>query len=572
MNSAATLAYGEQLLRQMQSNPSSGAAFHSLAIVAIEHGNNSEAINLLAHAIHLDGPIPQYCATLAEAFAKAGDFSRAATCLAQALEGDPKSETLRLAYANILHLSGNHLAAAVQYELIARVHPDHAEAWFNLGVVRTILGDIDAALDAYRNAVHARPHYPEAWNNLALLEYSRRDYNACEASYRRALLVNPDYQDALYNFAFLLQEQERLQEAVSVYERLIARNPEIAEAQNNLGNTYLKLNRIADAQRCYQETLALNASHKEAPWNLGFASLLAGDYAQGWVGYEQRLAQHEIERREWSVPRWNGRLVPGQRILVHHEQGLGDTIQFARYLPLLSRSGMLVEVLCQKPLVSLFEGTPGVVLCSSDPDAFTPGDWQVPFPSLGYHFRTRLDNIPNQVPYLMGRPDRLENWQQLFAQLPPAKLRVGLAWQGNPLHRNDHNRSLPVSFLNELLDIEDCQFLSLQKGAAPASIPSGIKDLGPLLVDFADTAAAVQCLDLVISVDTSVTHLAGAFGRPTWTLLPYSPDWRWLLHRSDSPWYPSMRLFRQPVPGDWASVMREVKREIVSLREAGSRS
>ena len=493
-----------------------------------------------------------------------GDFRRAAACLSQALEGDSGSETLRMAYANILHLAGEQEAAANEYRRIARQRPECAEAWFNLGVIHTLESRLEEAAEAYRNAVHARPVYPEAWNNLALLEYARKDFAACEASYRRALLVAPDYQDALYNFAFLLQEQERLQESLALYERLLGQNPGLEEAQNNLGNVYLKLNRVSDAQRAYRETLALNASHKEAPWNLGFACLLAGDYAQGWLGYEHRLAQREVSGRSWSAPRWDGQFAAGARILVHHEQGLGDTIQFARYLPLLAEGGMQVEVLCQRPLATLLAGTPGVHLCSTNPDQLARPDFQVPFPSLGYHFRTRLDSIPNQVPYLRNQPERLENWRRLFAELPAGRFRVGLVWQGNPGHKNDHNRSLPEKYFEELLDVPNCQFLSLQKGTGSAA-PDGVNDLAPLLDDFADTAAAVECLDLVISVDTSVAHLAGALGRPVWTLLPFAPDWRWLLHRSDSPWYPSMRLFRQPVPGDWRAVLRDVKRELVGL-------
>ena len=190
-------------------------------------------------------------------------------------------------------------------------------------------------------------------------------------------------------------------------------------------------------------------------------------------------------------------------------------------------------------------------------------DWQLPFPSLPHLFRTRLETIPSSSAYLEADPQSFANWCQVFAELPAAKRRVGLVWQGNPKHRNDHNRSLPLHLLEDLLSTPGHQFLSLQKGIPRTSLPEPIVDLSPLLVDFSQTAAAIECLDLVISVDTAVTHLAGALGKPVWTLLPYAPDWRWLLYREDSPWYSSMRLFRQPIPGDWPSVLREVKRSLL---------
>ena len=222
-----------------------------------------------------------------------------------------------------------------------------------------------------------------------------------------------------------------------------------------------------------------------------------------------------------------------------------------------------MNVYCQPPLVSLISKMPGVVHCSSKIEEWPEGDWQVPFPSLAYHFRTQLDTIPAKSPYLAADPERVAEWRTLFAELPPAGRRIGLAWQGNPKHQNDHNRSLPIAAMSSLLGLPGQQFVSLQKGQARASLPEGLVDLSGLLGDLGETAAAMEGLDLVISVDTAVAHLAGALGKRVWTLLPYAPDWRWLLYREDSPWYPSMRLFRQPITGDWTSVMRDVKRALL---------
>ena len=279
------------------------------------------AVDLFHKAIQIGGPRASLlCASRRSVCPDGRLRSRGGLCRRSRL-GEPANVDLRLAYANLLHLQGDQERAA---KIMRFSWPNlrcHAEAWFNLGVTRTFQQRPEDAKRAYQNAVGSKPMYPEAWNNLALLERLDGNLVAAEASYRRALLVRPDYRDALYNFAVLLQEQDRLQEATSIYERLLAIDPRFGEAHNNLGNCYLRMNRLSEAQNQYLETLAVNASHKEAPWNLGFASLLMGDFQRGWAGYEHRLVQHEIARRQWRAPRWNGKLARGQRILVHTEQG-----------------------------------------------------------------------------------------------------------------------------------------------------------------------------------------------------------------------------------------------------------
>jgi len=565
MNTATLEAHGQQLLHRLEQNPDDGAAYDALGTLALDHQSAAEAIDLITKAIQIDGPVPRYCAHLGEAFARLGDYRSASACIGQALVGEPASPDLRWAYANLLHLQGEAEEAAQNYELLVAQLPRHAEAWFNLGVTRALQKRPDDARRAYEQTVSISPNYAEAWNNLALLEVASGNLTAAEAYYRRALLVKPDYRDALYNFAVLLQEEERLQEAVAFNERLVAIDPRFSEAHNNLGNCYMKLNRLAEAQNQYVETLAIHASHREAPMNLGLAALLMGDFSRGWVGYEHRLAQRDLEKWDWKIPRWDGKIRPGETILVHSEQGFGDSIQFIRYLKPLIESGMRVHVFCQPAILPLFAAIPGLALCTTNIEDLQVVDWQIPIPSLPYCFRTRLESIPNQIPYLVADPGRVASWAQLYKELPQKGKRVGLVWQGNPNHRNDRNRSLPIAVLGSLLDLPGFQFLGLQKGPTPIASPDGVFDLAPLLVDFGETAAAIEGLDLVVSVDTAVAHLAGALGKPVWTLLPYAPDWRWLLHREDSPWYPTMRLFRQPIPGDWNSVIREVRRELNAL-------
>ncbi len=556
---------GELLLKRLERNPKDAAAYDALGLIALDHQSAGEAIDLISKAIQIDGPVPRYCAHLGEAFARLGDYRSASACIGQALVGEPSSADLRWAYANLLHLQGENDHAAKNYELLVAQAPRHAEAWFNLGVTRALQKRPDEARRAYEQTVAISPTYAQAWNNLALLEVAAGNLAAAEASYRRALLVKPDYRDALYNFAVLLQEEERLQEAVTINERLVSLDPGFSEAHNNLGNCYLKLNRLAEAQNEYHETLAIHASHREAPMNLGLASLLMGDFARGWAGYEHRLAQRDLEQWDWKIPRWDGKIRPGENILVHSEQGFGDSIHFSRYVRLLLDAGMRVHIFCQPAIQPLFASIPGLERCVSHIDDLEPVDWQVPFPSLPSCFRTRLETIPNQVPYLLVEGQRAAAWQKVFAELPKQGRRVGLVWQGNPNHRNDRNRSISLGTLGPVLDLPGFQFLGLQKGVSRSLMPSGLLDLSPLLVDFGETAAAIEGLDLVVSVDTAVAHLAGALGKPVWTLLPYAPDWRWLLHRDDSPWYPSMRLFRQQIAGDWGTVVKEVRKALLEL-------
>jgi tetratricopeptide (TPR) repeat protein len=556
---------GAHLLARLEKNPQDAAAYDALGLLAMDAEAADQAVGFIRTAIAIDGPVPAYCSHLAEAFARLGDYPSAAACLGQALTAEPHNEGFQWAHANLLYLSGDLSGAVRGYQSLLARRPRHAEAWFNLGVTHMQAHQINAARDAYHQAVSIHPTYAEAWNNLALVELAAGQPAAAEAAYRRALLARPDYRDALYNFAILLQDQDRLLEAVSINERLLEVDPSFGEAHNNLGNCYLKLNRVREAQQAYLDTLAVQATHREAPMNLGLAYLLSGDLARGWAGYEHRLAQRDIEAWDWKIPRWDGVIRPGQSILVHAEQGFGDTIHFSRYLPLLLDGGMKVHVFCQAPLQALLSSINGLSRCVSRLEHLEPTDWQVPFPSLPYCFRTDLDTIPSAVPYLRVEMQRLCAWSRLMAELPDRGKKIGLVWQGNRNHPNDHNRSLPPEALQPLLALEGFHFLGLQKGWDRQRQPAGLFDLSPLLSDFSETAAAIQCLDLVISVDTAVAHLAGALGKPVWILLPFAPDWRWLLNRDDSPWYPTMRLFRQPLAGDWTSVISQVTQ---ALRES----
>ena len=319
---------------------------------------------------------------------------------------------------------------------------------------------------------------------------------------------------------------------------------------------------------------AIDPDNADAAWNLALLALLQGDFEAGWAGREVRWRAHMRPARypHFVQPMWRGEAgIEGKTILIYADEGMGDSIQFARYAPLLAARGARVILAVQQPLQGLLTGLPGVSLCMSRDAPLPPFDLHCPICNLPLAFATRLDTIPSATSYLPApAPTRVRSWEQRLQERfgPVRKLRVGLTWSGNPGPLNDHNRSLPLRSLLRLCDL-DAGFVSLQKepraGDKALIDQAGMIDLSADLTDFAETAALVSCLDLVISVCTSVVHLAGALGRPTWTLLSYSPDFRWLLDRDDSPWYPTMRLFRQNESRDWDELIDRVRAELALL-------
>ncbi|HTP95423.1 MAG TPA: tetratricopeptide repeat-containing glycosyltransferase family protein, partial [Burkholderiales bacterium] len=386
----------------------------------------------------------------------------------------------------------------------------------------------------------------------------------------RAVALSPDLAEAHNNLGVCLDRSGLGPRAREHFQRAIALNPTFAEAIFNDAKTLAGQGRLEDAKRKYEAGLRLQPGNAKARLGYGIAHLLGGELEQGWEHYEARPSNPgDAPYTDDTSRRWRGEPLEGRTLLLHAEQGFGDTIQFVRFVPQLAASGARIVLELQPPLVALLAGVPGVsgVITRGTPrPAF---DWQCPLPSLPYVLALGLDRIAAtaEVPYLHAEPARLERWR---ARLGGCRgLRIGLAWAGNPNHLNDLNRSLPFAVLRPLADIAGVSFVALQKGPALAQAEAGhgprVLLPGDELGDFADTAAAIAQLDLVISVDTSVAHLAGALGKPAWVLLPFAPDWRWMLEREDSPWYPTMRLFRQSRPRDWAGVIERVGRELTAL-------
>jgi len=443
--------------------------------------------------------------------------------------------------------------------------PDHAEALNALGIVHQRLGRPDAAVPLHRRAALLKPGYGAAHSNLgAALAGLGRDGEAL-AAYESAVVADPANAEAHYNRGILLHRQGRMEQAAEAYARALSHRAAYPEACNNLGIALRELGRLDPAIASYRAAIALAPGHAEAHHNLGMALLEAGDLAEGWVEHEWRLAVGVTEPRRFDRPRWRGGDIAGKTVLVWAEQGYGDTINFARYLPLVAARGARVVFEVHPPLRRLLAGIDRLVVRG---EALPPFDLHAPLLSLPLLCGTRsIAAIPAAVPYLEADSALVAQWRERFRGM--ARPLVGLAWAGNPEQHNDRNRSVPVAavarWLRGLPSPSQPSkggrgtIVSLQVGQAA---PPGIVDVAPLLTDFAETAAAMRALDLVVTVDTSVAHLAGALAVPVWTLLCFAPDWRYFRTRADCPWYPTMRLFRQAAPGDWDGVLARVAAEL----------
>jgi Tfp pilus assembly protein PilF len=461
------------------------------------------------------------------------------------------------------------------------VRPAAAEELFFEGTRLMGEGDSAGAELRLRDALSLAPDFAEAHANLALLLDDGVRGGEAEHHYRQALECSPRQAQTYLNFGALLAAQRRFAEAEAAYRQALLLDPQLPGAWSNLGVLLVSTKREADAERCYRVAIDLAPDYGKARFNLAYLLLRQGRYEEGWACLEARDWSTAVESH-LQCPRWRGEPLVGRSVLIGIEAGHGDMIQFCRYAAVLkARGAAKVSVLCHPALATLFVGHAGVDEVVPVDKAIPASGWDywVPPLSLPFLCQTRLDTIPADLPYLTAEPERVGRWRNEMA-CPEGELRIGLAWKGNPRFENDVDRSLPsLAVLAPLADIPGVRFFSLQKGvgqeeAQQAQNPLSVVDLGSRIGDFADTAAIMMNLDLVITVDTAVAHLAGALARPCWVLLPdYQTDWRWLADRVDSPWYPGvMRLFRQRLPGDWTTTIADVKAGLMAWLAAGGAS
>ena len=426
----------------------------------------------------------------------------------------------------------------------------------------------EEAEKSYNQAIELYHDYAEAHNNLGITLQSLNRLDNAITSYKRAITINPHYAEAHYNCGSALKEQNKIEEAFICFRKAIAIKADYAEAFNIMGAIFEEQGKLVEAAANYSRAIELKPDYADANLNRSIISLLKGDFKAGWQGYEWRLHMKGDAKKTFQQPMWNGSSLKGKTILVHTEQGMGDTIQFIRYLPIVQAQGGRVIFECMPELVLLLKHCAGIdkiITRSSSGKLSERFDVHAPLLSLPGLFDTTLDSIPSDVPYITADPKLVERWRLRLND--GHNYKVGIVWAGNPNHAKDKSRSCSLSDFAALAGIPEVSFYCLQKG--PASIdadtwPDGnMINLDNELKDFVDTAAVIANLDIVISVDTSVVHLAGALGKPVWTLLPFVPDWRWQLVRDDSPWYPSMRLFRQTKMYDWDGVFEQVKEALI---------
>jgi tetratricopeptide (TPR) repeat protein len=488
-------------------------------------------------------------------------FADAVPLIERLIGHDPNSFEARNNLGVALQGLNRPADAARHFEKAIELAPNRPETHYNLGRAQQLLGRPGRARQCYERAIALRPDYAEAHNALGVL-LAPQDPEQALACFRHAIAARSDYADAHNNMGIALQELARHEEAVASYRQALALKPDQADAYNNLGLSLRDLNRHEDAIGCFEIAQAIKPDHVDAHVNEALARLALGDYATGWKKYSWRLltANFSKGKKRPAQPLWLDQWdIAGKTILLHGEQGLGDTIQFGRYVPLVAQRGAKVVLAVQRPLTALMAGLQGASVIRGQGDPVPRFDGFCPLPTLPLVFRTTVETIPAAVPYLAAPPDRLAKWRPIVEAL--ARPRVGLVWtRGGPPH---DRRSLPLPLLLPLLELRDIQFVALQKELpdreAALFQSTGVPSfLGERLADLADTAAIIAMLDLVITIDTSIAHVAGALGKPLWMLLPFAADWRWLRYRDDSPWYPTARLFRQAAPGDWPSVVTQV--------------
>jgi tetratricopeptide (TPR) repeat protein/glycosyltransferase involved in cell wall biosynthesis len=586
----------------MTSRTKPHASAHERFDRAVTHhlaGRANDAIAAYREVLALDPTLAAAMNNLGALLASTGQRTEALGLFQRAVATDPTYAEARNNLGIALASAGRHADAIEHFIAAVTQEPGRSVWWNNLGNSCVECFRFDQALDAYDRAIAIDAASADVWSNRGLALRGLRRADDAIASFQRALSVDPRFANALVNLGIVLKEQKRSDEAIAAFERARTLRPndpallcnyasvyesrgdyermrELAELAATLddgfaephvlrGNYYMERADFAAAESAYQRARSLDAENRNANWNLALIWLLHGDYRRGWAQFEwrKRLQSVLVEHNEYSGTAWTGESLDGRRILLYAEQGLGDAIQFARYAAEVQRRGagrVIVEV--PGAIVGLLATVPGI------DDIVARG---APLPAFDVHASlmdlprlcgTELATIPASVPYI-DAPSRPVS---AIVDAPPGVLKVGIVWAGNPMHQRDHLRSVPLSQLAALFDHPGARFFSLQKGGPEGELArlasDRVVDLSPHLGDFRDTAAAIAALDLVLTVDTSVAHLAAAMGRETWIMITRVPDFRWMLDRADSPWYPTVRLFRQPVQRDWTSVLDAVRRAL----------
>lgn len=495
---------------------------------------------------------------------QAGRLAEAEPLYRQVLAAEPNRPGVWRLLGLLAHQTGRHEMALQYIGRAVQLQPDDATAHVDWGLVYHRLGRLGQAVAGYRRALELRPDYPEALSNLAHALTAQGKLEEAVACGRRALELRPDYAEAYNNLGNALRDQQRLDEAAACYRRALKLRPDLAQTHRNLGIVLADQGQPEAALASYRRALELQPDDVEAHLGMALVMLVTGDFQQGWAEYQWRWRRQDNPPRSLQQPLWRGEPLGGRTCLLHAEQALGDTIEFVRYARLLKRQGARVVFECPAPLLRLLVGCPGIDRLVQQGDELPAFDVHAPLLSLPGILGTRVATIPGEVPYLFAEPELVGRWRDKMSRLDGFK--IGINWRTRPGSGDWMRRTIAAQHFQSVAAVPGVKLVCLQKGVGPAEenaiLPRlGLWDPGPDFdgaAAFVDTAAVMAHLDLVLTADTAVAHLAGALGVPVWVALPTPPDWRWLLERHDCPWYPSMRLFRQKRPGDWAGVFAEI--------------
>jgi len=507
--------------------------------------------------------------TTAVAHHQAGRLEDAERIYRQILAANPDQPDALHLLGVIARRAGNPTVAIEYLRRATELNPSFAAAHYNLGNAFRDLKRLEEAAASYRQATELERDLVEAHKGLGNALLGLGDWQAAANCFRRVIELRPNDVDARNSLGVILQDYGFAAEATECFRGALAIRPDSAEARYNLGRAVHQAGHYDEARELYQAALDLKPDLAYAHAGLGMLMLLRGDYDNGWPEYEWRWKTGSLSGLDHRQPQWDGRRLDGQTILLYCEQGLGDTIQFIRYAPVVKSLGGTVLVQCQKSILKLLQNCGGIDQLIGEGDELPPLDTHASLLNLPRILKTNLETIPRDTPYLAANAELVESWRSRLAEIQP--FRIGINWRGRQGTGAFRQRDIPVEFFAALAKIPGMRLISLQKdgeedlkAVRDGSIVVLGDDIDTKHGAFTDTAAIMKNLDLVITSDTSIPHLAGALGVPIWLALPYVPDWRWLLDRADSPWYPTMRLFRQKSPGDWAGVFAEIT---IALRE-----
>jgi tetratricopeptide (TPR) repeat protein len=489
----------------------------------------------------------------------------------KALELDPQSADAHFYLGNSAFQQQDIPRAISHYQKSIELNPNHAETYCNLGICANLHNEIDWAIECFQQALVVEQNNWLANTQLSLLFEKKNNYNAAIAHAKKACTADPQNTDLLLYAAHLLTQCDLYEEALTFYDKALQKNPDLTGVLYNIGFAHKKLGHLEEAIAMYKKVIAQKPEYPLVHLSLALAYLALEDFDRGWLEYEWRWAAYDEEKKVFPQPMWDGSDLHNKRIYVYAEQGLGDTFQFMRYLKLLKENGAYVIFHAQVPLKQILQRCPYIDQLITFKDSVPPFDYHISLLSLPLVFNTRIDTIPADIPYLYADPRLVEEWRLLLAR--DAGFKIGICWQGNTEYTSDFLRqavaekSCSVDTFACLSAIPGVSLYSLQRiegveqnalGGEQTFVTTFDNDFDTHNGRFMDTAAVIKNLDLVISVDTGLAHCAAALGTPTWIILPKIADWRWMLKRSDTPWYPNVRLFRQATRGDWNSVMREI--------------